>query len=63
MKLAVETAGEGPPVLLVHGFPDSHRLWRHQTGPLVEAGYSVIVPDLRGFGDSPRPRKIGRAHV
>jgi pimeloyl-ACP methyl ester carboxylesterase len=58
MKLAVETAGEGPAVLLVHGFPDSHRLWRHQTGPLVEAGHRVIVPDLRGFGESPRPEGV-----
>jgi pimeloyl-ACP methyl ester carboxylesterase len=58
MKLAVETAGEGPAVLLVHGFPDSHRLWRHQAGPLADAGHRVIVPDLRGFGDSPRPPAV-----
>jgi pimeloyl-ACP methyl ester carboxylesterase len=58
MKLAVETTGEGPPVLLVHGFPDSGRLWRHQIGPLVEAGYRVIAPDLRGFGESPRPPEV-----
>ena len=55
MRLAVHTEGEGTPVLLVHGFPDSHRLWRHQIGPLVEAGHRVIAPDLRGFGESPRP--------
>ncbi len=58
MKLAVEITGEGPPVLLVHGFPDSGRLWRHQVGPLAEAGFRVIVPDLRGFGDSPRPEGV-----
>jgi len=58
MKLAVETAGEGPAVLLVHGFPDSHRLWRHQTRPLIEAGYRVIVPDLRGLGESPKPTGV-----
>jgi pimeloyl-ACP methyl ester carboxylesterase len=41
-----------PTVLLLHGFPDSHRLWRHVVGPLVEAGHHVIAPDLRGFGGS-----------
>jgi len=55
MKLAAETAGEGPAVLLVHGFPDAGRVWRHQVGPLAEAGYRVLVPDLRGFGASEKP--------
>ena len=55
MKLAVGTTGEGPAVLLVHGFPDSGRVWREQVGPLAEAGFRVIVPDLRGFGASERP--------
>ena len=55
MKLAVETAGDGPPVLLVHGFPDAGRVWRHQVGPLAAAGHRVIVPDLRGFGSSDKP--------
>ncbi|PWJ41759.1 alpha/beta fold hydrolase [Sediminitomix flava] len=44
--------GEGPAVLLLHGFPDSADLWENQIGPLVEAGFSVIAPDQRGFGDS-----------
>jgi pimeloyl-ACP methyl ester carboxylesterase len=55
MNLNVHTEGEGTPVLLLHGFPDSHRLWRHQIGPLAAAGHLVIAPDLRGFGESPRP--------
>jgi pimeloyl-ACP methyl ester carboxylesterase len=59
MNLNVHTEGDGPPVLLIHGFPDSHRLWRHQIGPLAEAGHRVIAPDLRGFGDSPRPEGVG----
>ncbi len=45
-------AGEGPAVLLVHGFPDTHEVWRQQIGPLVEAGYKVIAPDTRGCGAS-----------
>ena len=47
--------GEGPDVLLVHGFPDSNSEWRHQIPALVNAGYRVIAPDLRGFGESSAP--------
>jgi pimeloyl-ACP methyl ester carboxylesterase len=58
MRLNVHTEGEGPPVLLIHGFPDSHRLWRNQIGPLAAAGHRVIAPDLRGYGDSPKPEGV-----
>jgi pimeloyl-ACP methyl ester carboxylesterase len=58
MNLNVHTEGEGTPVLLIHGFPDSHRLWRNQIAPLAAAGHRVIAPDLRGFGDSPRPEGV-----
>jgi pimeloyl-ACP methyl ester carboxylesterase len=58
VSLHVEVAGEGPPVLLVHGFPDSGRLWRRQVGPLAESGRRVIVPDLRGMGASGRPEGV-----
>jgi pimeloyl-ACP methyl ester carboxylesterase len=47
--------GSGPAVLLLHGFPDDRHLWRHQIEPLVKAGFRVVAPDLRGFGDAPRP--------
>lgn len=47
--------GEGPAVLLLHGFPDSRHLWRHQIPALADAGFRVIAPDLRGFGDAPKP--------
>ncbi len=50
-----DTGGDGPAVLLLHGFPDSAALWRNQIPVLVAAGYRVIAPDLRGFGDSDRP--------
>ena len=49
---------EGVAVLLLHGFPDSSRLWRHQVPALVDAGLRVIAPDLRGFGDSDRPEAV-----
>jgi pimeloyl-ACP methyl ester carboxylesterase len=50
-----EVSGDGPPVVLLHGFPDSGRLWRHQVLALTEAGFRVIVPDLRGYGRSDKP--------
>lgn len=49
---------EGFPVLLVHGFPDSARLWRHQIPVLADAGYRVIAPDLRGYGRSDKPQGV-----
>jgi pimeloyl-ACP methyl ester carboxylesterase len=58
VTLAVETTGEGTPTLLLHGFPDRGAVWRHQVGPLAESGRQVIVPDLRGFGDSDRPQEV-----
>jgi pimeloyl-ACP methyl ester carboxylesterase len=45
-------------VLLLHGFPDSHRVWRNQIAPLIDAGFHVLAPDLRGFGLSDRPQGI-----
>jgi pimeloyl-ACP methyl ester carboxylesterase len=53
-----EVTGDGPPVVLLHGFPDSGRLWRHQVPALAEAGFSVIVPDLRGYGRSDKPAEV-----
>lgn len=55
IELNVVVAGEGPPVLLVHGFPDCHDVWRHQIPALVAAGFEVIAPDTRGCGDSDAP--------
>lgn len=45
----------GIPLLLLHGFPETKRIWWRNIEPLVEAGFEVIVPDLRGYGDSPMP--------
>lgn len=52
ITMNVVVVGEGPPVLLVHGFPDDHRVWRHQIPALVAAGFRVVVPDTRGCGDT-----------
>src|SRR5215510_7969787 len=53
-----EVTGEGRPVVLLHGFPDSGRLWRHQVPALAGAGFQVIVPDLRGYGRSGKPEAV-----
>ena len=58
ISLYVEEHGEGDPVLLLHGWPDSARLWRHQVPFLAAHGYRVITPDLRGFGRSERPAEV-----
>src|SRR5262249_29697720 len=44
--------------VLLHGFPDTGRLWRHQVPVLAEAGFQVIVPDLRGYGRSDKPEAV-----
>ncbi|MFZ1743607.1 MAG: alpha/beta hydrolase [Pontixanthobacter sp.] len=50
------TVGEGPLILLLHGFPYTWIAWRHQIAALAAAGYRVIAPDLRGFGGSEAPQ-------
>ena len=58
LRVADHGPVDGPPVLLVHGFPDTAYLWRHQVPALVDAGHRVIVPDLRGFGGSDKPLDV-----
>jgi pimeloyl-ACP methyl ester carboxylesterase len=53
-----QVSGEGRPVVLLHGFPDTGRLWRHQVPALAGAGFRVIVPDLRGYGRSGKPEAV-----
>src|ERR1700744_1489997 len=53
-----QVTGQGRPVVLLHGFPDSGRLWRHQVPALAAAGFRVIVPDLRGYGRSGKPAAV-----
>ncbi len=53
VELAYVRAGEGGyPLLLVHGWPETKRIWWRNIAPLAQAGFEVIVPDLRGYGDS-----------
>ena len=48
------TGGSGPPVLLLHGYPQTHLMWR-KLGPRLAAEFTVVAPDLRGYGDSSKP--------
>ena len=54
---------DGPPVVLLHGFPDTGRMWRHQVTALADAGYRVVVPDQRGFGRSDKPTEVEAYNV
>jgi haloacetate dehalogenase len=50
-------AGEGPPVLLLHGYPESHAMW-HKVAPALARDHAVVCADLRGYGDSAKPRGL-----
>ena len=58
IELHVRGEGEGPLVLLCHGFPELGYSWRHQVPALVAAGFRVLAPDMRGFGQSSGPSEI-----
>lgn len=58
IRLAVFEQGSGPPVVLLHGFPELAWSWRHQLPALARAGYRAIAPDLRGYGASDKPASI-----
>ena len=55
IKLFYEDYGKGKPVILIHGWPLSHRMWEYQIETLVNEGFRVIAYDRRGFGDSDKP--------
>ncbi|MGH7112936.1 MAG: alpha/beta fold hydrolase, partial [Stellaceae bacterium] len=48
------SGGSGPPLLLLHGYPQTHLMWR-KVAPRLAAEFTVVVPDLRGYGDSSKP--------
>ncbi len=54
----VVVEGDGPLVVLIHGFPESWYSWRHQIDPIAAAGYRVAVPDVRGYGGTGKPHAI-----
>ena len=58
IEVWVDGPDDGAPVLFMHGWPDTHALWRHQVAALVGAGFRAIAPDLRGFGESDKPADV-----
>jgi epoxide hydrolase 4 len=58
VRLHYVEAGEGPLIVCLHGFPDFWFAWRHQIQPLAGAGFHVVVPDLRGYNLSDKPRGV-----
>ena len=49
--------GDGPPLLLLHGYPETHAMW-HKVAPDLARDYTVVCPDLRGYGDSSKPKGL-----
>jgi pimeloyl-ACP methyl ester carboxylesterase len=58
IRIHATTTGQGPVVLLLHGFPDTHIVWRKQVPVLASAGFRVLAPDLRGYGRTDAPPHI-----
>jgi len=57
MNVALAGPEDGPPVIMLQGFPESHRTWR-SLAPLLEDRLRLVMPDQRGFGDSDRPQQV-----
>ena len=58
INMHIAEAGEGPLVLMLHGFPELWYSWRHQLPALAEAGYHAVAPDVRGYGRTDAPEAI-----
>lgn len=58
IELNIAEAGDGPLVLMCHGFPESWYSWRYQFAPMAEASFHAVAPDMRGYGKSDKPRAI-----
>jgi pimeloyl-ACP methyl ester carboxylesterase len=61
VSLNVAVGGTGSPIVLLHGFPQTHLMWRHVAADLA-SDHTVICPDLRGYGDSDKPADDGQAY-
>src|SRR3984957_4699759 len=58
IRLHFAEQGDGPLVVLCHGFPESWYSWRHQLAALASAGFRAVAPDMRGYGRSDQPEAI-----
>ncbi|RSN52344.1 alpha/beta hydrolase [Amycolatopsis sp. WAC 04182] len=61
VALNVAVAGTGSPIVLLHGFPETHLMWRHVAADLA-ADHTVLCPDLRGYGESDKPADTGETY-
>ena len=57
VEINAAVAGSGPPLLLLHGYPQTHALW-HRIAPRLAERFTVVAPDLRGYGDSAKPEQV-----
>ena len=55
LRIHARICGSGPPVLLLHGYPQTHVCWHRVAPQLAAAGFTVVCPDLRSYGDSDKP--------
>ncbi|WP_236795714.1 alpha/beta fold hydrolase [Amycolatopsis sp. GM8] len=62
VALTVAVGGSGSPIVLLHGFPQTHLMWRHVAADLA-GDHTVICPDLRGYGDSDKPADTGETYA
>ena len=53
-EINLVTGGSGPPLLLLHGYPETHAMWR-KVAPRLAQNFTLVIPDLRGYGDSSKP--------
>jgi pimeloyl-ACP methyl ester carboxylesterase len=60
IQLHLAEAGDGFPVVFLHGFPELWYTWRHQLAPVAAAGYRAVALDVRGYGESDAPREVER---
>ena len=58
ITLNAAAGGQGPPIVLLHGFPQTHLMWR-LVAPILAARHTVVCPDLRGYGASSKPTAAG----
>jgi pimeloyl-ACP methyl ester carboxylesterase len=63
LRMHLAEAGDGPLVLLLHGFPESWYSWRHQLGVLAAAGYHAVAPDQRGYGRTDAPHEVAKYSI
>ena len=59
VSIRLRHAGSGPPLLLLHGFPQTHAMWS-KVAPRLAENYTVVCPDLRGYGGSSKPESSAK---